>query len=93
MLAINSFAQRPASVLVNIQEDEASYTLANGIVTGRVAKRSGDLSSLKYNGLELLDAESSRQAAYWSHDVSRGQRTARITIDPKSNDGAGGEFL
>jgi rhamnogalacturonan endolyase len=82
-------AAPPAPVVVS--EDANSFTLANGIVTAEVAKRSGDLTSLKYKNLEMLDAQSSRQAAYWSHNAARGQQITRITIDPKTNGGERGE--
>ena len=47
---------RPAAAAeaVTITEDEALYTLANGIVTARVAKASGDLVSLRYRDREML---------------------------------------
>jgi rhamnogalacturonan endolyase len=76
---------------VAVVEDENSFTLTNGLVRARVAKRSGDLISLKYQDLELLDASSARPSGYWSHDASRGERTTRITIDPKANGGQRGE--
>ena len=78
----------PASVVVS--ENDTSFTLANGIVSAQVAKRSGDLISLKYHGLEMLDT-GDRQTAYWSHNAARGQQETRITIDPKSNGGERGE--
>jgi rhamnogalacturonan endolyase len=79
---------RPA---VSVSEDEFSFTLDNGIVTAQVAKRSGDLTLLKYKNLEMLDARSSRQAAYWSHNAARGQQQTGISIDPKTNGGERGE--
>lgn len=39
---------------VTLTEDAATYTLANGIVTARVAKASGDLVSLHYKNQEML---------------------------------------
>jgi rhamnogalacturonan endolyase len=39
---------------VTLREDAATYTLDNGIVTAMVAKDSGDLVSLKYQGREVL---------------------------------------
>jgi rhamnogalacturonan endolyase len=78
----------PASP-VTISQDENSFTLANGIVTAQVAKRSGNLTSLKYHNLEMLDA--GRQSAYWSHNAARGQQITGITIDPQTNGGARGE--
>lgn len=76
---------------VTVSENENTFTLDNGIVTARVAKRSGDLLSLKYKNLEMLDAPSSRPAAYWSHNAARGRQEARVSIDPKTNNGKRGE--
>jgi rhamnogalacturonan endolyase len=77
---------------VTVTEDAGSYTLANGIVTARVDKRSGDLVSLGYKNLEMLQPGSrGAVGGYWSHDVSRGDRSGHITIDPKGNGGERGE--
>lgn len=46
--------QKPAGAPVTVTDDASAYTLANGIVTVRVDKRSGDLLSLKYKGMEML---------------------------------------
>ncbi len=75
---------------VTVSENDSSFTLDNGIVTATVGKRTGDLTSLKYKGLEMLDAQS-RQAAYWSHNAARGEQHTAITINPASNGGARGE--
>lgn len=71
---------------VHLSEDAGSFTLDNGIVEARVARRSGDLISLKYQGLELLDA-SGHQAGYWEHNTARAEATDAITIDPRGNGG------
>lgn len=42
------------SAAVTLTEDDATYTLANGIVTAQVAKASGDLVSFRYKGTEML---------------------------------------
>jgi rhamnogalacturonan endolyase len=76
---------------VTISETDSSFTLDNGLVTAQVAKRSGDLISLKYKNLELLEAGSGHAFGYWSHDASRGERRTRLTVDPKTNGGALGE--
>ena len=39
---------------VSVAEDDRTYTLDNGIVTAVVAKESGDLVSLRYEGREVL---------------------------------------
>ena len=77
---------------VTISENDASFTLDNGLVTAQVAKRPGDLISLKYRNLELLEAGSGHPYGYWSHDASHGGHSTRITIDPKANGGALGEI-
>ena len=71
---------------VTVATDDASFTLDNGIVSAQVARRSGDLLSLKYHQLELLDTHG-RQAGYWSHDAARGRPESRTTIDPLANGG------
>ena len=81
-----------AAPAVTVSQDENSFTLDNGIVTAHVSKRSGDLLSLEYKKLELLDVESGRQEGYWSHNTGRATKVIpRITIDPKSNGGERGE--
>ncbi len=82
----------PNQSLVAIVEDDSSFTLDNGRVRARASKRSGDLMSLKYRGVEVLNAQADRPAGYWSHNVERGRRSARITIDPKANSGQRGEI-
>ncbi|HTL74372.1 MAG TPA: polysaccharide lyase family protein [bacterium] len=77
---------------VTVSESFTAYTLDNGIVTARIAKNSGDLISLKYKNLEMLDARSARPAGYWSHNAARGQQIGRITINPKTNGGERGEI-
>ena len=46
-------AATPAST-VTVSEDDATFTLDNGIVTAMVAKSSGDLVSLKFKGREMF---------------------------------------
>ncbi len=91
LLVCSPFTQLWAAKEVSISENESSFILDNGIVTARVSKRTGDLMSLKYESLEMLDTSEGRGFGYWSHDTSRGDRTTRITIDPKSNGGERGE--
>jgi len=43
-----------AAAQVTLTEDASSYTLANGIVTARIDKNSGDLLSMKFRDLEML---------------------------------------
>ncbi|MBW8865313.1 MAG: lyase [Verrucomicrobia bacterium] len=81
-----------APVAVTVSEDDDAFTLDNGIVTASVSKRSGDLVSLEYKKLQMLDTSSGRQEAYWSHNTARATKIVpRITIDPKTNGGERGE--
>jgi rhamnogalacturonan endolyase len=81
----------PAAPSVVVSENDNTYTLANGIVTAQVSKISGDLMSLKYNGLEMLDTGSQRQSGYWEQNTARGLHADSISINPKDNGGKRGE--
>jgi rhamnogalacturonan endolyase len=71
---------------VTCQEDESSYTLANGILAARISKESGDMTSLLYKGVELLSDKNGHPGAYWSHDTTGGVQTVtKVTIDPNAN--------
>ncbi|HWC61168.1 MAG TPA: polysaccharide lyase family protein [Verrucomicrobiae bacterium] len=72
---------------VTVTENANAFTLDNGVLVARVAKGSGDLLSLKYQGLEMLDTISQRQPGYWSHNAALGEHITRITIDPQANGG------
>lgn len=83
-LALVGRAQGP----VTIVEDDTAYTISNGIMTGRVLKKNGDLQSLKFREVEVLTDKSGHAGAYWSHDTTGGKSLeAKITIDPKANGG------
>lgn len=83
--AVSADAQGAA---VRVSEGADAFTLDNGIVRARVSKRSGDIISLEYKGLEMLSAESGHPFGYWSHDTSGGIDTVTaITINPAANGG------
>lgn len=71
---------------VTLSDEGAFFALSNGIVTAKISKRSGGLSSLVYNKLEILNG-GGRDSGYWSHAANSEKMLLRITIDPKSNDG------
>jgi len=85
-----AFVQAATGPDVTVSEDADSFILDNGIVSAHIGKRSGDLTSLQYKNLEMLDP-GTRQPGYWSHNAARGRQTTRITIDPKANGGERGE--
>jgi len=76
---------------VNLSETPATFTLSNGKITARIEKRSGNLVSLKFAELDLLQGG----RGYWSQVGSsskfRSPKDAAVTIDPRMNDGARGE--
>lgn len=81
---------------VVVTEDVSHFTLANGWVRAQIDKRSGTLTSLKYQGLELLAVrEHGADGGYWS-SVGRGrigsQHAAILRINPASNGGARAEI-
>lgn len=86
LILLSALVNSQGEPAVAVSADDSTFTLDNGIVTARVAKRSGDLVSLKYKDLEMLDA-AEREAAYWEHNTARGQVADSITIDPKTNGG------
>jgi len=77
---------------VTITDSTTDYVLSNGVITARVLKRNGDLASLKFRDVEMLNDKSGHPGAYWSHDTTGGaELTSRVTIDPASNNGARAE--
>jgi rhamnogalacturonan endolyase len=73
---------------VRITDGAWDYVLNNGVVSATVNKRSGDLVSLKYRGLEMLGAGSGHPFGYWSHAPGREMRvTNAITLHPDANGG------
>jgi rhamnogalacturonan endolyase len=78
---------------VTAVEDDSAFTLANGLVTARVDKRTGTFS-LKYGGLDVVSR------GYWSQVGSSSagsiasfgsEREASRRIDPSRNGGARAE--
>ena len=75
---------------MTVGDDGQTYTLSNGILTARISRTSGNLTSLIYNGIETLDP-GGRNSGYWSHSAAADQGFEKITIDPKTNGGERGE--
>jgi rhamnogalacturonan endolyase len=84
------------SVPVTVAETDTSFTLANGFLAARIEKRTGTLTSLKYQGLELMaQNRGGSVGGYWS-SVGRGRPGSRadaiIRINPASNAGVRAEI-
>ncbi len=89
--AVASVIAQPAvDTPVTVQDDQDSFTLANGIVTARINKRNGDLESLFYRGFDTMGHDQG-QAGYWEQNPSAaakvGGLTQGVTIDPAKNGG------
>lgn len=76
-----------ADAPVTLAKDEASFTLANGVLSARISRRNGDLLSLRYRDMEMLGAGSGHPGGYWSHSAASRQTTSSVTIDPEKNAG------
>lgn len=85
LLAMPLIAWAQGDAPVTLSVDNGSYRLANSYVTALVSQRSGDLTSLKYNGLELMGYVSGHHAGYWEQAPEPG--TPTVTIDPSTNQG------
>jgi rhamnogalacturonan endolyase len=83
-------ARLSAADAVTVTNDGETYTLANGILTAMVEKKSGAVLSVRYKGLDLL-SRSKGSGGYWSlpgTDYSFGtNRSSSILLDPRSNGG------
>jgi rhamnogalacturonan endolyase len=85
--ALAQNAQPPAPA-VTVTEDEATFVLANGTVTATIEKSTGNLLSVQYKGMETLFQQQGKRGASFSQNATGGTSVAaRITIDPKSNNG------
>jgi rhamnogalacturonan endolyase len=90
VLGIMAASARGADPPVTLVEDGAGFALANGRVTARIEKRTGTLTSLKYQGLELLGRASGKAFVYWSHNGGGSLGTSReaaVIADPSANGG------
>jgi rhamnogalacturonan endolyase len=95
LVAFNSFAQTAPPV--TITDDGPTYTLANGYITAKVNKKTGDLVSVKTSktktpNVELMGFVSGHHAGYWEQSPALAAReVTAITIDPASVNGERGE--
>jgi rhamnogalacturonan endolyase len=86
-----SFAQSAAPP-VTVKDDSTSFVLSNGYLTATINKKTGDMISLKVNGLETQGYVSGHHAGYWEQNPNGAARMqAKLTIDPATNGGDRGE--
>lgn len=91
-LALSLAALAPAAAPVTLRESERTLYLDNGLLNVRIEKRTGEITSIKYQGLEMLAQTSAGGAlgGYWS-SVGRarpgGRQSTVVRINPKANGG------
>ncbi len=94
-LSVLATAAEPSSV--TIHEDADSVTLANGIVTARVAKATARLTSLRYRDLDFLSSGQGYMNCYGNGsdgvktEKKPGVPSTRLTHDPATTAGDVGE--
>lgn len=95
---VKSTAQKTTiNAPVTVTDDGPTYTLANGYLTAKVNKRTGDLVSLKTSktvtpDIELMGYVSGHHAGYWEQSPALAAREVTgISIDPKTVNGERGE--
>ncbi len=87
----------PIAPPVTVSDDGPTYTLANGFITAKVNKRTGDLVSVKSSktvtpNVELMGYVSGHHAGYWEQSPALAAReVASVTIDPATVSGERGE--
>jgi rhamnogalacturonan endolyase len=84
-------ATSPVNPAVTVAQDDKTFTLANGIVTARVNKRTGNLESLLYHGAETMGHDQGWGGGVWEENPAGaakvGGLTQSLTIDPAANGG------
>lgn len=86
LLTTAAWAQQPAPP-VTLQEDETSWTIANGIVTAKVMKNNSTITSILYKGIEVIADGADRRSVNWSHLPVAPEKVLKVTINPADNGG------
>jgi len=79
----------PDSTSVTVADYGSSVVLSNGIVKATIVKSSATVTSLIYNGVELISGGFNGGQLYWSWNMPNYQNpsgcTYTLTVDPHSN--------
>ncbi len=77
-----------AHAAVTVQDENATFTLDNGIVKATIRKNSGSMASLLYKGVERMGGN----GGYWEQTPEGAANlTNTVTIDPATNHGSRAE--
>ncbi len=90
------FAAREAiAAPVTLAQDGTTYTLSNGIVTARIDKKTGEMLSLVYKGIDTMGHDQGHSGV-WEENPERaelvGGLSQSVTIDPAANGGERAEI-
>lgn len=87
--AADDGSSRIARNAVTVRETAEAFFLSNGVLDVGISKRSGNMLSIAYKGVETLgEPAAGRPFMYWSHDVmGASEIKTAITIDPDANGG------
>jgi rhamnogalacturonan endolyase len=81
-------AASAADAPVTVAQDGPVFTISNSWLTAQVDKTTGDLTSLKFRGVETMGFGSGHHAGYWEQNPAKAAHlTASLTIDPAANGG------
>ena len=87
-------AKPNGTAAVTVVDNGTTWTLDNGIVKATVNRRTGDLETLVYRGIDTMGHDQGR-SGQWEQDPSAaakvGGLTQSLTIDPATNGGARAE--
>ncbi|HEX3729766.1 MAG TPA: polysaccharide lyase family protein [Opitutaceae bacterium] len=90
-----SVRRETTSAPVTLTQDEGAFTLSNGIVAARIDKKSGEMLSLIYKGIDTMGHDQGHSGV-WEENPSRaelvGGLSQRVTIDPAGNGGERAEI-
>jgi rhamnogalacturonan endolyase len=85
--AVPAVAKPEPAAAVTVVDNGRTWTLDNGIVKASINRRSGNLSSLVYRGINTMGG-----GGYWEQTPQDAPRlTQTLTIDPAKNGGARAE--
>ena len=76
------------SAEVHVEQSAKTFVISNALVSATVDRKSGDLISMTYQGLEMMGHGRGHPAGYWEQDPSKSPHLqSTITIDPSQNQG------
>ena len=86
---VNFTTSSPDATSVVVQDNGSTVTLSNGIVKATITKSNASVTSLIYNGVEMITGGYNGGSLYWSWNMPNYQNpsgcTYTLTADPHNN--------